>query len=112
VRATLLYARSVDAAPRPDPLVRFHPSGRALRVAPGTTLLEAARRAGVPMASACGADGICARCGVRVLAGALALSPETEQEERQKRRNRIDPALRLACRARALGDVEVTAGYW
>jgi len=102
----------VDAAPSFRPLVRFQPSGRALRVERGTTLLEAARRAGLPMASACGADGICARCGVRVLAGALALSPETQAEERQKRRNRIDPALRLACRAAALGDVEVTAGYW
>jgi ferredoxin len=111
-RATLLYARAVDHAASPSPLVRFQPSGRALRVERGTTLLEAARRAGLPIASACGADGICARCAVRVLAGALALSPETELEERQKVRNRIDPTLRLACRAAALGDVEVTAGYW
>ena len=102
----------MDAAPSSQPLVRFQPSGRTLRVERGTTLFEAARRAGLPMASACGADGICARCGVRVLAGALALSPETQAEERQKRRNRIDPALRLACRAVALGDVELTTGYW
>jgi ferredoxin len=102
----------VDAAPRSDPLVRFQPSGRALRVERGTTLLEAARRAGLPLAGACGADGICARCGVRVLSGAEALSPATDAEEHQKRRNRIDPALRLACRARAWGDVELTAGYW
>jgi ferredoxin len=95
-----------------DALIRFQPSGRTLRVAKGTTLLEAARRAGLPMASACGADGLCARCGVRVLAGGAALSSETEAERRQKRRNRIDPALRLACRAAATGDVELTAGYW
>jgi len=94
------------------PLIRFQPSGRELRVERGTTILEAARLAGLPMASACGADGICARCGVRVLAGAGGLSPETEPETRQKQRNRIDPTLRLACRAVALGDVEVTAGYW
>jgi ferredoxin len=95
-----------------DALIRFQPSGRTLRVARGTTLFEAARRAGLPMAGACGADGLCARCAVRVLAGAERLSPETEEEGRQKRRNRIDPALRLACRAAAVGDVEVTAGYW
>jgi ferredoxin len=64
------------------------------------------------MASACGADGICARCGVRVLAGAFELSPETELEARQKQRNRIDPSLRLACQAAAYGDIEVRAGYW
>jgi len=95
-----------------DALIRFQPSGKALRVEVGTTLLEAARRAGLPMASACGADGLCARCGVRVLAGVDALSPETESERRQKARNRVDPELRLACRAAVAGDIEVTAGYW
>ena len=95
-----------------DALIRFQPSGRTLRVARGTTLLEAARRAGLPMASACGADGLCARCGVRVLSGAGALSAEGLAEARQKRRNRIDPALRLACRAAVSGDVEVSASYW
>jgi ferredoxin len=92
--------------------VRFEPSGRTLRVPRGTLLVEAARRAGLPIASACGADGLCARCGVRVLAGAGALSPESEAERLRKRRNRVDPALRLACRAAILGDVEVTAAYW
>ena len=95
-----------------DVTIRFLPSGRELRVARGTTLLEAARRAGLPIASACGADGVCARCGVRVLAGADALSPEDAVEARQKRRNRVDPALRLACRAAVSGDVQVSASYW
>jgi 2Fe-2S ferredoxin len=95
-----------------DARIRFLPSGRELRVARGTTLLEAARRAGLPIASACGADGLCARCCVRVHAGAAALSAEGELEARRKRRNRIDPALRLACRAAVSGDVEVSASYW
>jgi ferredoxin len=92
--------------------VRFQPSGARLRVAPGTSLLDAARRAGLPMASACGADGICGRCGVRVLAGAAELTGENASETEVKRRNRIDPELRLACRAGVHGPVEVTASYW
>ena len=92
--------------------MRFQPSGARLRVRAGTTLLEAARRAGLPMASSCGADGICGRCGVRVLAGADALSAEAANEIEVKRRNRIDPELRLACRAGVHGPVEVTASYW
>ena len=95
-----------------DARIRFLPSGRALSVAPGTTLLEAAQRAGLPIASACGAGGLCARCGVRVLSGGGALSAEDDVEARQKRRNRVDPALRLACRAAVSGDVEVSASYW
>ena len=47
--------------------VRFLPSEREIRVPAGTSLLEAARRAGLPVASACGADGICARCGLDIL---------------------------------------------
>lgn len=92
--------------------VRFLPSGRRLRVPLGTTLLAAARRAGLPVASACGASGLCARCGVRVHEGAAGLSPESEDEARAKRRNRIPATWRLACQARMGGDAAVSASYW
>jgi adenylate cyclase len=64
------------------------------------------------VASACGADGICGRCGLRVLAGGESLPEETEAERRIKQRNRVDAELRLACRARLAGDLDVTATYW
>jgi uncharacterized 2Fe-2S/4Fe-4S cluster protein (DUF4445 family) len=103
---SLAYDRRVDVE------VRFQPSGTSLRVPWGTTVLEAARQAGLPMASACGAHGLCGRCGVRILGGEQVLSPETEGETRVKQRNRVDPKLRLACRASVSGRIEVTAGYW
>ena len=107
VRASsLAYDRRVDIE------VRFRPSGRSVRVAPGTTLLEATRRAGLPLARACGAHGLCGRCGVRILAGGDAIPPEAEGEMRVKRLNRVDPSLRLACRVAPGADVEVTASYW
>lgn len=92
--------------------MRFQPSGRALRVPEGTTLLEAARGAGLPVASACGADGVCGRCGMRVLAGDASLSAESEAEARVKRMNRLETGVRLACRAAVRGPVEVSASYW
>jgi len=76
------------------------------------TLLEATRAAGLPIASACGENGACARCGLEILVGASALEAETPRERRIKERNRIEPALRLACRVRPQGDVTVRAGYW
>lgn len=94
------------------PVVRFQPSGRALRVAPGATLLDAAREAGLPMASACGADGLCGRCVVRILEGGEALPPESDLETRAKRRNRVSDELRLACRVAPAADVEITTPYW
>ncbi len=92
--------------------VRFWPSGTSHRTSPGVSLLEAARAAGLPIASACGADGVCGHCGVTIVAGAESLSRETEAETRLKRLNRVDPSLRLACRAVVSGDVEVRATYW
>ena len=76
------------------------------------TLLEATRQAGLPIASACGENGACARCGLQILAGAETLESETEHEQIIKERNRIDPELRLACRVRPQGDLTVRATYW
>ena len=92
--------------------VRFEPSGREVRVLRGTTLLEAARRAGLPLASACGADGLCARCDVEILDGGASLEAESESERRCKLRNRVDPRQRLACRVILSSDARVRASYW
>lgn len=99
-------------APTSTVEIRFEPSHRTVQVRPGTTLLEAAQRADLPIASACGSDGVCARCGLEILEGGEALSDETEGERAIKARNRIDPKLRLACRATAGSDVTATAPYW
>ena len=83
-----------------------------MRVPGGTTLLEAARRAKLPVASACGAAGLCGRCGMLILSGAGSLAAEGDDEARVKRANRVDPSERLACRIAPTDDVEVTARYW
>jgi adenylate cyclase len=93
--------------------IRFLPSGRSVRVAPGSlTLLEATRRAGLPIASACSEAGACARCGLEIVAGAAELEAESDREATIKARNRIDPTLRLACRIRPRADLTVRATYW
>jgi uncharacterized 2Fe-2S/4Fe-4S cluster protein (DUF4445 family) len=92
--------------------LRFLPSGRRVRVLRGTTLLDAARRAELPVASACGAGALCGRCGLDVVTGGSRLESETQDELRAKRRNRVDPGLRLACRTAVVADLEVTAPYW
>jgi ferredoxin len=92
--------------------VRFQPSGRTVRVVTGSSLLEAAHRAGLPLASACNGGALCGRCGVQVLAGGRALPPESEPETRAKRRNRAPAGQRLACRIAVPCDLTVTASYW
>ena len=79
---------------------------------PGTTLLEAAVKAGLPIARSCGAEGVCAKCGLRIVDGGESLAPANESEARIAKRNRLDPDLRLACRVVVCCDVTVTASYW
>lgn len=92
--------------------IRFLPSELCVEIAPGTNLVEAAASVGLPIAQACGAEGVCARCGIRVLQGEEDLPPEAEEERRAKERNRIPPELRLACRLRPSHDLTITAPYW
>jgi ferredoxin len=88
------------------------PSGLEIEPPPGTTLLDAAIAAGLPIARSCGAEGVCSKCALRVIGGGEHLSPEMPDETRIKRRNRVDAELRLACRAEIRGDVTVSASYW
>jgi len=93
--------------------IRFLPSGRSIDIeVEEMTLLEATRQVGLPIASACGENGACARCGLQIIEGAGSLAQETDRERLIKERNRIDPELRLACRVRPRGDLTVRALYW
>lgn len=85
---------------------------RRVSVARGTTLLEAVRRAGLPLARACSGGGLCGRCGLRIVAGGEGVAPESAAEADAKVRNRVDAGLRLACRVRVEGPLEVSAPYW
>ena len=93
--------------------ILFLPSGRSIEIeVEEMTLLEATRQVGLPIASACGENGACARCGLQIIEGAGSLAEETDRERLIKERNRIDPELRLACRVRPRGDLTVRALYW
>ena len=76
----------------------------------GTLLIDAVRRAGLPIASPCGDELICARCGVTILEGNV--SREAPVERDAKRRNRVPEPQRLACAIRVREDLVVTADYW
>ncbi len=103
-----LYARAMTRSPT----IRFEPSGAEIAVDAGTTLLEAARRAGLPVASACDRQFTCGRCGMRILSGDESVAAESKREAEIKRRNRIDPELRLSCVVKVRDDLVVTAPYW
>ncbi len=91
--------------------VVFTPSGRRHRVVIGSTVLDAARDAGVDLDSVCGGRAICGRCQIElgsapgVIGVGLSEPGTTEREYRGKR-----PLLtgrRLGCAAHVLSDVVI-----
>jgi adenylate cyclase len=78
----------------------------------GTSLLDVARSAGLPIARACTGRGLCGRCDLEILDGQTCLSTETPAEREIRERDGIPAACRLACQARVRGAVRATASYW
>jgi uncharacterized 2Fe-2S/4Fe-4S cluster protein (DUF4445 family) len=85
--------------------IRFMPSGREVESREGRTILEEARDGGVALESPCGGNGKCGKCRVRLVEGQASAFVEGEssfigEEEREE-------GWRLACRAKAEGDLQV-----
>jgi adenylate cyclase len=81
--------------------------GREVLVAPGLSVLEVSRLAGIPHASVCGGRGRCSTCRVRV-SSAGALPPPSDEELRVLRRLGFPANVRLACQLRPTADLTVT----
>lgn len=90
--------------------VRFVPADVTIEVSEGTTVFDAALAAGMPVGSSCGADGVCGKCGLRVLEGHLPAP--SQREIRVAKANRTDDGLRLSCMVPLKGNLTVTADYW
>ena len=82
--------------------VTFWPEGERVRVPLETTLLEAAKIAGVDLTSSCGGDGLCGKCRVIVRQGNVTAEPTSLLSREEIRRGYV-----LACLTKAVGDVEV-----
>jgi len=82
--------------------VTFWPEGERVRVPLEMTLLDAAKIAGVDLASSCGGDGLCGKCRVIVRQGNVTAEPTSLLSREEIRRGYV-----LACLTKVAGDVEV-----
>ncbi len=85
--------------------VILQPIGKHIRVPAGTTLLDAARQAGVELVAICGGEGVCGTCRVRPVSGPVSPPSLTEQAELSLAD--LAAGMRLACETEVLGDVKV-----
>ncbi len=77
-------------------------------MAPGMSVLEASRAAGIPHASVCGGRGRCSTCRVRIGEGAEHLPPPAPDEARVLARiGGAAGKVRLACQLRPTRDLAV-----
>jgi ferredoxin len=96
----------MNPSPPPDsrPVLTVQPLGWCVRVAPGQSLVEAARAAGVRLRSSC-RNGTCRACLCRLVSGEVAYRvewPGLTAEERSA-------GGMLPCVALPLGDVVIEA---
>ncbi|EXX91311.1 ferredoxin [Paenibacillus darwinianus] len=87
------------------PAITFMPEGKTVSVRQGTSVLDAARRAGIPIKTRCGGKMGCLMCKVTQLSvGGLS---ESGEQERRKLAGLAEQGVRLACQAKVIGDASV-----
>lgn len=74
--------------------------------------MQALLDGGLPVASSCKGDGVCAKCRIEIVAGKENLSPENELEAFLRERHSIPRAQRVSCQTQVLGDITVDTTYW
>lgn len=94
------------------PVISFVKPRPPLAVATGANLMQALLSAGLPVASSCRGDGVCAKCRVTVVSGAEGLSKENDTEAFLRERHGLERGVRISCQVEVLGDVTVDTGYW
>lgn len=88
-------------------MITFLPMNKSIKVQPGTTLLQAARRAGVRISTRCDGKAACLMCKVNVAPEERhALLPPTEAE-RRKLGLMLEDGTRLSCQAKVCGQLTV-----
>ncbi len=89
------------------PEVRFLPDEVTVDTRPGESLLDAARRTGIPMVAACGGEAACTTCRVLVVEGVERMAAPPAEEAALLAPLGPNGSIRLGCRAVPEGPVAV-----
>ena len=87
------------------PQIKLEPLGLNLQVTETEGLLLAFKRAKVDLAAACGGQGTCGTCAIKILKAGSALSPMQTQELKTLQNVHKDPnQYRLSCQTNVIED--------
>lgn len=87
------------------PFILFEPMHVRLACEPGESVLEVARRHGVPVDTTCVGQATCGRCRVKIVAGEPHLTAFNDAERKHLGNVYFLTKQRLACQARLRDDV-------
>jgi uncharacterized 2Fe-2S/4Fe-4S cluster protein (DUF4445 family) len=87
--------------------IMFLPAGKKTAVRTGTTVLEAAHKAGIYIPTRCAGKASCLMCKVTVNPADAGMALPTDAEER-KLGPMLEKGIRLSCQARVTGKTKVT----
>lgn len=85
--------------------VIFLPFNKIVNINKNSTLLNAAQKIGLPLASACGGVGKCGQCRIKILKGNVSSISNTEKNILSKKN--LEEGLRLACLTKIKSKVKV-----
>jgi uncharacterized 2Fe-2S/4Fe-4S cluster protein (DUF4445 family) len=90
------------------PAVTFMPGGDRVEATDGESIFAVARRAQIPVNTACVGKATCGLCRVKVLAGEAHLSAFNLDERKHLGNVYFITKVRLSCQARLTGGGDVT----
>ncbi|MFV3407414.1 2Fe-2S iron-sulfur cluster-binding protein [Bdellovibrio bacteriovorus] len=94
------------------PVISFKKNMPAVEVPADTVLMTALLDAGLPVASSCDGDGVCAKCKIIIVEGKENLSAENDTENFLREKNGLSSDVRISCQTRIQGNITVDATYW
>jgi 2Fe-2S ferredoxin len=94
------------------PWIHFKKNRPSVEIETGTQLMKALLSAGLPVASSCRGDGVCAKCRVQILAGEKNLTSENATEAHLRERHGLERTERISCQTEVIGDITVDTSYW
>lgn len=86
--------------------IDFLPYNIKVKVNKGETVLDAARRANIPIESICGGKGTCGKCKIKILTK-RGFSEITEKENELLLEDELADGVRLACLTKVYGNVKL-----
>lgn len=99
------------------PWIHFRKPRPPIEVQAGTPLMQALLASGIPVASSCRGDGICAKCRIEIVKPtgpetAKSLSPENDDEKFLRERHNLSSTERISCQTLVLDDITIDTTYW